>query len=57
MATANNIYTLSVDSSTKHLAEVRDFVAEHAQNLGLSDKDISNVNNRNHYLVLKQIGS
>ena len=43
MATANNIYTLSVDSSTKHLAEVRDFVAEHAQNLGLSDKDISEI--------------
>jgi serine/threonine-protein kinase RsbW len=36
-------YTLSVDSSTKHLSEVRDFVAEHAQNVGLSEKDISEI--------------
>ena len=38
-----NKYTLSVDSSTKHLSEVRDFVAEHAQNIGLSEKDISEI--------------
>ncbi len=37
------IYTLSVDSSTKHLSEVRDFVAQHAQNIGLSEKDISEI--------------
>ncbi|MBO6792940.1 MAG: ATP-binding protein [Balneolaceae bacterium] len=36
-------YTLSVDSSTKHLSEVRDFVAEHAQNVGLTEKDISEI--------------
>ncbi len=38
-----NKYTLSVDSSTKHLSEVRDFVAEHAQNVGLTEKDISEI--------------
>ncbi len=43
MATKNNIHTLSVDSSTKHLAEVRDFVASHAKNVGLSEKDISEI--------------
>lgn len=43
MATTDNIYTLTVDSSTKHLAEVRDFVAQHAKKLGLSDKEISEI--------------
>ncbi|MBO6522706.1 MAG: ATP-binding protein [Balneolaceae bacterium] len=43
MAGKNNIHTLSVDSSTKHLAEVRDFVAAHAKNVGLSEKDISEI--------------
>ena len=36
-------YSLSVDSSTEHLSEVRDFVAEHASKLGLSPKDISEI--------------
>ncbi len=43
MASKNNIFTLSVDSSTKHLAEVRDFVAVHAKTIGLSEKDISEI--------------
>lgn len=43
MARKNNIHTLSVDSSTKHLAEVRDFVASHAENVGLTEKDISEI--------------
>ncbi|RNC83355.1 MAG: ATP-binding protein [Balneola sp.] len=43
MAATNNIYTLSVGSSTKHLAEVRDFVAEHAKGLGLKEKEISEI--------------
>lgn len=43
MAKLNNIHTLSVKASTEHLAEVRDFVAEHAQNIGLSQKEISEI--------------
>ncbi|MEX0845222.1 MAG: ATP-binding protein [Balneolaceae bacterium] len=43
MAGTNQIQTLSVAASTEHLAEVRDFVAAHAQNIGLSQKDISEI--------------
>lgn len=43
MASKKHIYTLSVDSSTKHLAEVRDFVAEHAKEIGLGEKEISEI--------------
>ncbi len=32
-----------MEASTAHLSEVRDFVAEHAQNLGMSEKDISEI--------------
>lgn len=34
---------LSVVASTEHLAEVRDFVATHAQKTGLSPKEISEI--------------
>lgn len=40
---STNVHTLSVESSTKHLAEVRDFVASHARELGLPEKDISEI--------------
>ncbi|MCG8374318.1 MAG: ATP-binding protein [Balneolales bacterium] len=43
MTNGSNKYQLTVDSSTKHLAEVRDFVAEHAQSVGLSEKEISEI--------------
>ena len=43
MASSKKIHTLSVDSSTKHLSEVRDFVAAHAQNFGLTEKEISEI--------------
>lgn len=43
MASTKNTYSLSVDSSTKHLSEVRDFVAAHAQNFGLTEKEISEI--------------
>jgi serine/threonine-protein kinase RsbW len=43
VAGTKQIQTLSVEASTKHLAEVRDFVAAHAQNIGLSQKDISEI--------------
>lgn len=43
MATTENIYTLSVSSSTSHLAEVRNFVAGHAEKTGLSQKEIDEI--------------
>ncbi len=43
MASSKKIHTLSVDSSTQHLSEVRDFVAVHAQKFGLSEKEISEI--------------
>ncbi|MEO1021427.1 MAG: ATP-binding protein [Bacteroidota bacterium] len=42
MAT-KNIHKLTVKASTSQIARVRDFVAEHAQNIGLSPKDISEI--------------
>ncbi|MBD3617506.1 MAG: ATP-binding protein [Gracilimonas sp.] len=43
MAGTKRIQSLSVEASTEHLAEVRDFVAAHAENIGLSQKDISEI--------------
>lgn len=43
VASSKKIHTLSVDSSTQHLSEVRDFVASHAQNFGLTEKEISEI--------------
>jgi len=43
LATSNNIHSLSVEASTSQLAKVRDFVAEHAERLGLSEKEIGNI--------------
>ena len=43
MATKGTTYSLTVDSSTKHLSEVRSFVATHAQNVGLSEKVIDEI--------------
>ncbi|SMO82936.1 ATP-binding protein [Gracilimonas mengyeensis] len=43
MAGTKQIQTLSVEASTEHLAEVRDFVAAHAEKIGLSQKDISEI--------------
>lgn len=43
MAGTKQIQSLSVEASTEHLAEVRDFVAAHAENIGLSQKDISEI--------------
>lgn len=36
-------YTLSVQASTEHLAEVRDFVSLHASEFGFSDKEIHDI--------------
>lgn len=43
MAGTKQIQTLSVEASTEHLAKVRDFVAAHAEKIGLSQKDISEI--------------
>lgn len=43
MAGTRQIHTLSVEASTEHLAEVRDFVASHAENIGLNQKMISEI--------------
>ncbi|HBQ59371.1 MAG TPA: ATP-binding protein [Balneolaceae bacterium] len=43
MAGTKNIQSLSVEASTKHLAEVRDFVAAHAEQIGLDQKDVSEI--------------
>ncbi|MFN1835823.1 ATP-binding protein [Balneola sp. MJW-20] len=43
MANTKNIHKLRVDASTEHLAQVRDFVAAHASEMGLSGKDISDI--------------
>lgn len=43
MATSNNIHSISVEANTSQLSKVRDFVANYAQNLGLSDKEIGNI--------------
>lgn len=41
--TSNNTYTLVVNASTGYLAEVRNFVAEHASNFGFDDKQVSDI--------------
>ncbi|MDZ7808708.1 MAG: ATP-binding protein [Gracilimonas sp.] len=43
MAGTRQIHTLSVEASTEHLAEVRNFVASHAENIGLNQKTISDI--------------
>jgi serine/threonine-protein kinase RsbW len=43
VAGTRQIHTLSVEASTEHLAEVRDFVASHAENIGLDQKMISEI--------------
>ncbi len=43
MAGTRQVHTLSVEASTEHLAEVRDFVADHAKNIGLNQKIISEI--------------
>lgn len=43
MAGNKQIQTLSVEASTEHLAKVRDFVAAHAESIGLSQKEISEI--------------
>jgi len=43
VAGTKEIQTLTVKASTKHLAKVRDFVAAHAEQIGLNPKDVSEI--------------
>lgn len=36
-------YSISVQASTEHLAEVRDFVAKHASDCGFSQEDVADI--------------
>lgn len=39
----NNSHTLSVKASTKQIAKVRDFVADHASNFGFKPKEVEDI--------------
>lgn len=43
MSTRNSKYSMSVQASTKHLAEVRDFVAKHAAEFGFKKQDVADI--------------
>lgn len=43
MSSQNNIFSISIDASTSHLAEVRNFVGEHSQKIGLSKDQIDEI--------------
>lgn len=43
MADLNPKHSISVQASTKHLADVRDFVAKHATELGFKKQDIADI--------------
>lgn len=43
MSSKKHIQSLSVEASTAHLAEVRDFVASYAVKVGFSQKEISEI--------------
>lgn len=43
MTTPSTQHSISVKASTKHLSEVRDFVAEHAQNFGFKKQDVADI--------------
>ena len=43
MTDRNAIHTMSVQASTEHLSEVRDFVAKHARNFGFKKQDVADI--------------
>lgn len=43
MSESNNTYSISVHASTKHLAEVRDFVAKYAAEFGFKKQDVADI--------------
>lgn len=43
MSKSTTTYSISVQASTKHLAEVRDFVAKHASDFGFKKQDVADI--------------
>ena len=43
MPKSNNTYSISVQASTKHLAEVRNFVAKYAAEFGFKKQDVADI--------------
>ncbi len=43
MAKSTTTYSISVQASTKHLAEVRNFVAKHAKEFGFNKQDVADI--------------
>lgn len=43
MSRQNSTHTISVAASTKHLSEVRDFVAKHAAEFGFKKQDVADI--------------
>ena len=43
MSKSTTTYSISVQASTEHLAEVRDFVAKHASEFGFAQQDVEDI--------------
>lgn len=43
MSKSTTTHSISVQASTEHLSEVRDFVAEHATNCGFKKQDVADI--------------
>lgn len=43
MSNSTTTYSITVQASTKHLAEVRDFVAKHASEFGFKKQDVADI--------------
>lgn len=43
MSNSTTTYSISVQASTEHLAEVRDFVAKHAAEFGFKKQDVADI--------------
>lgn len=43
MSKSTTTYSITVQASTKHLAEVRDFVAKHASEFGFKKQDVADI--------------
>ena len=43
MSNSTTTYSISVQASTKHLAEVRNFVAKHASEFGFKKQDVADI--------------
>ncbi|NGP89125.1 ATP-binding protein [Fodinibius halophilus] len=43
MSNSSSTYSISVQASTEHLSEVRDFVAKHASEFGFAPQDVDDI--------------